>query len=92
MRFCFTFHGRRICWNIPDLIIPFPPTGPNPPDPGPEGFLRDLMIVSTINQAIAQIADPAARHSLQNGMSSSIKGLQAKIGEDFTISLEAHAK
>jgi len=92
MRICFTFHHRRICWDIPDLILPFPPRGPNPPDPGPEEFLRDLMVLSTINQATAQLADPAARHSLQNGISSSIKGLQAKIGEDFTIGLDAHTK
>ena len=91
MRICFTYHNHRICWDIPDLVIPFPPK-PNPPDPGPEAFLRDVMILSTINQATAQMADSAARHSLQNGISASMKGLQSKIGGDFTIGLDAHAK
>jgi hypothetical protein len=50
------------------------------------------MILSTINQATAQMADSAARHSLQNGISASMKGLQSKIGGDFTIGLDAHTK
>jgi hypothetical protein len=84
MRVCFWLrHAKQqICFDIPDLVIPFPPKPV--PDPGPE-FLRDLMVLTTINQATAQIADPAARHALQGGIAAGIKGLQAKIGEDITI-------
>jgi hypothetical protein len=91
MRVCVTLSDHKIhCFEVPELVIPFPPHGPIPPDPGPEAFLRDLMILTTINQATAQIADPVARHALQSGFSAGVKGLQAKIGKDITIEAPRH--
>lgn len=90
LKFCP--HGN--CYWIPVLPFPFPQSGPplpppRPPEPPPGPWLiRDLMLVSTINEAAKQIADPATRRVFEHSVAESIKTLQAVAGKDSPISLE----
>jgi hypothetical protein len=79
-KFCFWI---PIYYLIPVIKIP-------DPDPGPyRGFMVDATILATITEATKQITDATVRSSLEHGVLAGIKSMQAKVGGDFTISLEA---
>lgn len=51
------------------------------PDPGPEGRLfRDLGILATINQGIAQITDRQVRDKLADAVSGAARGMSLPKG------------
>jgi hypothetical protein len=83
-------HGQRRCFWIP--IYYEIPKGPRIPDPGPLHYgemIADATILATINAAAKHIADEGARRALEGGVAASLKSMQAKAGEGFSMSLEA---
>jgi hypothetical protein len=81
-------HGQQKCFWIP--IYYEIPKFPKFPDPGPyHEFLVDASILATINEATKHIGDQGVRRALESGVAASLKGMQARAGEDFSVSLEA---
>ena len=51
--------------------------------------IPDATILATINEASKHIADEGTRRALEGGVAASLKSMQAKAGEGFSMSLEA---
>ena len=80
--------GTRKCFWIP--IYYQIPKFPKFPDPGPyHELLIDATILATINEATKHIADQGVRRSLEGGVAASLKSMQARAGEGFSMSLDA---
>jgi hypothetical protein len=91
MWICINLRGRRFCFWIP-IYYQIPVF---PPHPDPEhyvGLITDATILATVHEAAKHLTDETVRRSLESGVAASIKSMQAKAGEDFTISLEAPRK
>ena len=88
MWFCPIINGKRICFFIPYYQIPIFKI-PDP-DPGPyRGFMVDATILATINEATKHITDKTLQHAMHGGLTAALKGMQEKVGKDFSISLDA---
>ena len=49
----------------------------------------DATILATIHEAAKHIADKGLRHSLEGGVAAGLKSIQARAGEEFSMSFEA---
>jgi hypothetical protein len=89
MWICFTFHGKKFCFWVP-IYYQIPIIRIPDPDPGPyRGLLVDATIVATVNEAARHVTDAKVRETLQAGVAHAMKAMQAKVGDDFSVSLEA---
>jgi hypothetical protein len=81
-------HGKKVCHWIP--IYYEIPKFPRFPDPGPyDELIIDATILATINEAAKHIADKGLRQSLESGVAAGLKSMQARAGEEVSVSLEA---
>ena len=81
-------HGKKVCHWIP--IYYEIPKFPKFPDPGPyDELIIDATILATINEATRHIADKGLRQSLESGVAAGLKSMQARAGEEVSVSLEA---
>jgi len=81
-------HGKQVCHWIP--IYYEIPKFPKFPDPGPyDEMIIDATIIATINEATKHVADKGVRQALESGVAASLKGMQARAGEEVSVSLEA---
>jgi hypothetical protein len=81
-------NGKKKCFWIP--IYYEIPKLPKHPDPGPyDEMVFDATILATIHEAAKHIADKGLRHSLESGVAAGLKSIQARAGEEFSMSFEA---
>jgi hypothetical protein len=83
-KFCFWI---PIYYQMPIIRIPDPGPGPGP-NPY-RGFMVDATILATVHEATKHIIDQTVREALQSGFAAGMKSMQARLGEDFSVSLEA---
>jgi hypothetical protein len=62
-----------------DHTIKQPTQGPYPE------LIRDVAYIASLEEAIKGIADTEARQALQGGISTAIKALQKRVGDEVTI-------
>lgn len=80
---------KKFCFWIP-IYYQFPIVRIPDPDPGPyRGFMVDATILATVNEATKHITDQTVRHALLSGVTAGMKSMQTKVGEDFSLSLDA---
>jgi hypothetical protein len=88
MWICFKLNGKEVCHWIP--IYYEIPKFPKFPDPGPyHGLIVDATILATINEATKHVADKGLRQALESGVAAGLKGMQARVGGEVSVSLEA---
>jgi hypothetical protein len=81
-------HGKKVCHWIP--IYYEIPKFPRFPEPGPyDELIIDATILATINEATKHVADKGLRQSLEGGVAAALKSMQARAGEEVSVSLEA---
>lgn len=81
-------HGKKVCHWIP--IYYEIPKFPRFPEPGPyDELIIDATILATINEATKHVADKGLRQSLEGGVAAALNSMQARAGEEVSVSLEA---
>jgi hypothetical protein len=86
---CIKIGGKKFCFWIP-IYYQIPIIRIPDPDPGPyRGFMVDATILATVNEAARHITDETVRRAMQSGIAASMKSMQTRLGEDFSVSLEA---
>lgn len=84
----FTVGGKQHSYFIPIFRVPIHiPKGPQPGNY--DTLITDATLLATIADLTSRVSDPRAGESLQQGIESALKAMQAHAGEGVEIHLTA---